>query len=325
MGTVLINRKARSRFSLIALIHVMIVVMMNTVGFLISYFLSKFSLWDHEYLVSILSLAPIYLTGFPLALFFFGMMDSDKLPERKIPLGRLVQIFLICLPVMIGGSIIGNFLSVFLSNGVSSNPVEEAVTDMSWIDALSVVVIGPVVEEVLCRKMIIDHSVRYGEKTALLFSALCFGLLHRNLYQFFYAFGLGLIFGYVYLRSGRLRYTIALHIFFNFMGGIIAPAVLRLLDYDALMEAKRAGDTAAMAELLSANSLGTGIAYGYMMAMGIGVLAGIAFLILRRKDIRFYRLPEELPRGTVICTAYLNVGMVMLTGICAVLMTLELI
>ena len=52
---------------------------------------------------------------------------------------------------------------------------------------------------------------RYGEKTAIVFSALAFALFHMNLFQFFYAFGLGLIFGYVYTRTSRLRYSVLMH------------------------------------------------------------------------------------------------------------------
>ena len=54
-------------------------------------------------------------------------------------------------------------------------------------------------------------------------SAVCFGLLHQNFFQFFYALGLGLLMGYLYVRTGKLRYTILLHAIINFMGGVIAP------------------------------------------------------------------------------------------------------
>ena len=63
------------------------------------------------------------------------------------------------------------------------------------------VIVGPIFEEWLFRKQLIDHTRKYGEKTAILLSGLAFGLFHMNLFQFFYAFLLGLMFGYVYTRT----------------------------------------------------------------------------------------------------------------------------
>ena len=50
-----------------------------------------------------------------------------------------------------------------------------------------------------------------------------FGLFHLNLFQFFYAFGLGLMFGYVYMRTSQLRYSIVMHMIINFNGSVLAP------------------------------------------------------------------------------------------------------
>ena len=45
----------------------------------------------------------------------------------------------------------------------------------------------------------------------MLFSGLMFGLFHGNLNQFVYAFVLGLCFGFIYVKTGNIRYTIGLH------------------------------------------------------------------------------------------------------------------
>ena len=70
-----------------------------------------------------------------------------------------------------------------------------------------------ILEEFIFRKMVIDRIWQYGEKIAVVTSALIFALFHINLFQFFYALGIGLIFAYVYLRTGKLRYTIIMHAF----------------------------------------------------------------------------------------------------------------
>jgi len=57
-------------------------------------------------------------------------------------------------------------------------------------------------EEFVFRRCVINHLKPYGEKAALITSAFLFALFHGSINQIFYAFGLGLVFGYLYL-SGK--------------------------------------------------------------------------------------------------------------------------
>lgn len=106
------------------------------------------------------------------------------------------------------------------------------------------VIVGPIFEEWLFRKQLIDHTRKYGEKTAILLSGLAFGLFHMNLFQFFYAFLLGLMFGYVYTRTSKLRYSTAMHMIINFNGGVLAPWVLTRVDLDSWRRCPRPRKTA---------------------------------------------------------------------------------
>ena len=123
--------------------------------------------------------------------------------------------FVICLAAMY----IGNFIGLGLMNlaqfifGVQTvNPVEEMVHNMDMGSLfLTTVVMAPIGEEILYRRILLNRVRQYGDKTAILASGLVFGLSHGNFYQFFYAFALGAIFAYIYLRTGKVRYTIILH------------------------------------------------------------------------------------------------------------------
>ena len=80
----------------------------------------------------------------------------------------------------------------------------------------------------LGRKRVSDQAAAEQQRKAdIVFSALMFGLFHMNLYQFFYAFLLGLVFGYVYLRTRRLRYTVFMHMSINAIGGVTITALFR--------------------------------------------------------------------------------------------------
>ena len=66
----------------------------------------------------------------------------------------------------------------------------------------------------------------YGDKIAIITTALLFGLFHENFSQFFYAVGLGVVFAYVTLKTGTIKYSIGLHIMINMMGSVIGTKVL---------------------------------------------------------------------------------------------------
>ena len=182
------------------------------------------------------------------------------------------------------------------------------------------VICAPILEEWMFRKQLISRLRRYGEKTAILFSALAFALFHMNLYQALYAFMLGLMFGYVYTRTSRLRYSVAMHMLFNFNGGVIAPWVASRMDAKTLsmMSSNGAGAGAQVAGVVLIVML-----YGLCM-LGL-IIAGVILLVREAKHLEFYTAPEELPRGTRAGTALGNSGMVAFIILTVALTALTLI
>ena len=174
-------------------------------------------------------------------------------------------------------------------------------------------ILGPLFEEWIFRKELISRTRKYGEKTAIVFSALFFGLVHMNLFQFFYAFALGLVFGYVYVRTSKLRYSVVMHMFVNFMGGVAAPWVMTNIDIDSLMNVLTSaenGDGTAMMQWMGQNATGMMI-FGIYMLLYCGlIIAGVVLLIRERKNLVFYTAPEELPRDVRMSTSILNVGVI---------------
>lgn len=78
-------------------------------------------------------------------------------------------------------------------------------------------VLPGLVEELVFRGWILGSLAPFGERRALLLSALIFGLIHGNLTQVPFAFVLGLLFGYIFLRTGRLWPGMMLHFLNNAM------------------------------------------------------------------------------------------------------------
>lgn len=94
----------------------------------------------------------------------------------------------------------------------SSNPMEAQITSLPfWLNFLIAGVSAPLFEELIFRKLLLDRLRPMGDRAAIWISGVAFGLFHMNLYQFFYATLLGMIFAGIALKTGKLYHTILLH------------------------------------------------------------------------------------------------------------------
>ena len=271
---------------------------------------------------------PLYLIAMPIAVMLMG--KSTVIETRKFDMkpGLFFKLLLMCLPMMWVGSVFGSMLSMALSNGEATDRVADLAMQTNIWNVVFLVIVGPIFEEWLFRKQLIDRTRKYGEKTAILLSGLAFGLFHMNLFQFFYAFLLGLMFGYVYTRTSKLRYSTAMHMIINFNGGVLAPWMLTRVDLDQLekvSEAAENGNAAAMEQWASQNVEGLAIMLVYFVLYGAVILAGFVLLIRNFKKFEFYTAPEELPRGTRAKTVCGNVGMIMFIMVTCMLMAVNLL
>lgn len=181
-------------------------------------------------LVTLISEIGMYGCGFPVFYLIIRTMPAWKKSEtERLPFGFLLRLLVVCFGLMYIGNLMGNFINVMLESarGESiANPVAELLTGLNlWLMFASVVVVAPVMEELIFRKLLIDRIIPYGQKTAILVSGIAFGLFHGNFQQFFYACGLGMVFAYIYSSTGRIYYTILFHMAVNFFCGMM-PALL---------------------------------------------------------------------------------------------------
>ena len=271
---------------------------------------------------------PLYLIAMPIAVMLMGKSTVIEIRKFDMKPGLFFKLLLMCLPMMWAGSVFGSMLSMVLSNGEATDRVADLAMQTNIWNVVFLVIVGPIFEEWLFRKQLIDHTRKYGEKTAILLSGLAFGLFHMNLFQFFYAFLLGLMFGYVYTRTSKLRYSTAMHMIINFNGGVLAPWVLTRVDLDQLekvSEAAENGNAAAMEQWASQNVEGLAIMLVYFVLYGAVILAGFVLLIRNFKRFEFYTAPEELPRGTRVKTVCGNVGMIMFIMVTCMLTAVNLL
>ncbi len=257
--------------------------------------------------------APLYLIAFPLGLLLMRRVPAAPRKTRPMRPGRFLTAAAVSIFAMYAGNLVGTLLLALIQFAVGTsaqNPLlTYAMDDNLLLRALVMAVAAPLVEEYVFRKQLIDRMSPYGEKLAVVTSALVFGLFHGNLSQFIYATALGLIFGYVYLKTGRLRYTAALHMLVNFMGSVIAPAVLEMADLEAIANMETM-DTTALASLLPFLL--------FVLAVLVLSVTGLVLFCVNVRCVTFDPAPKELPRGRRLRSAFLNPGMIVFTLLCIV-------
>lgn len=83
---------------------------------------------------------------------------------------------------------------------------------------VSLCVIAPVFEEIIYRGIILEQlSKRYSMGTSIIVSGLIFGLIHLNPHQSVNTFFIGIILGFIYLKTNSLLLCIFWHFANNFL------------------------------------------------------------------------------------------------------------
>jgi membrane protease YdiL (CAAX protease family) len=134
----------------------------------------------------------------------------------------------------------------------------------------SLVVIAPVAEEFWVRGIVYGALKPYGTGTAIVISAILFGLLHGSVYMLFYTTAIGLALGYVRYATDSLFAVTIIHALVN----SVAAGMFTL---------------SSLAEMLEwENKLLNSVYVVYVVAMVVLVFAGVAAFAARIPAIRRY-------------------------------------
>lgn len=256
---------------------------------------------------------PMYIIAVPIMILLIKRVPVvQKIEPRKISVKALLGYFLIAYAGMYLSNIIGNMLAsmiaVFKQGQVQNSIVQIAGNNEIWMNILVMVICAPIFEELLFRKLIIDRTVQYGEKLAIILSALMFGFYHGNIYQFCYAFVLGCVFGYVYTKTGNVKYTIILHMMINFLGSIASVLVMKASGLTDLLNGSIT-DSAEMTSYLMAHLSGLAIFGLYFLVIMALVIGGIVVMAVNAKKMTFLPATTPIGKGQTFKVVVCNVGM----------------
>ncbi len=262
-----------------------------------------------------ISVLPMDLIGMPVLILLVRTVPKETVERHSIKPGSFAVAAIMCLAIVYITNFAGNLITALigvLKGGAVQNQILNATQSASmWTIMLYMVICAPVIEEFVFRKLIVDRTVRYGQGAAVVMSGFMFGIFHGNLNQFVYAFTLGMFLAFLYVKTGNIKITIALHMMINFVGGFVSSWLIKMLDMDAYMQAATSGDMASLMEYVQANLAGI-MAYTVFLLFVFGMMiAGGVLLIVNLVKRRFVleRGSVVIPKGKRFRTMIGNVGM----------------
>lgn len=233
-------KQGRKRFSEIGLMFFLgtLIVYAVQIGFL-ALFSAIMPEWTQNSTARLMTvMLPMYVIALPLMILLIRRIpvaESRPVEPRRIGAGQLALAFFMCYAILYISNLTGSFITFFIGilKGSSVNNVVFDVTDSVslWFNALVMVIVAPVFEEYIFRKLLVDRLVQFGEGAAVLTSALMFGLFHGNLNQFIYAFTLGLFLAFIYVKTRNIKYTVVLHMLVNLLGGVVSTWIMRSVGF----------------------------------------------------------------------------------------------
>ncbi len=188
-----------------------------------------------HYIVWGLQVLCMYILAFPV---FHSLTRHlprwEKADKENLSLGQFIGIFFATQGIMLAGSIVANIVNQFITEYfgivVEDTTSELIMNSPLWMVILVVVVIGPIFEELIFRKIYIDTIGKYNGRLAIFISGASFALFHGNITQAIYTFGAGLLLAWVYTKTKRIIYPILIHMLLNFFGSIPSMLIMDSID-----------------------------------------------------------------------------------------------
>lgn len=289
------EKKAVSRLGLrLALMVAVMLLAAVAVNFVVLLLCPEFT--ESDYYQIVLNLIVQYCIAYPLAVVLICRTPKSCIREASLSFSQGVRLFLICWFLMLAGSWLGVGTETLLNQCFGIEAVDYLQEALNGVDLFSTillaVILAPIFEEMIFRKLLLDRLVKYGELPAVAASALLFGLYHGNFAQFYYAAFIGLVFAYIYVKTGRIRYSIILHMLLNFNGVALEPLCL--------------------------NNPENALAAVYMLLELAMIIAGGVLLVKSRKKVRFAPSPYNISASEGAAVIWLNRGMMVAVALLAV-------
>lgn len=182
-----------------------------------------------------------YLVAVVIGLAGLPLWQKGKLPFREIfrkgkPMkaGSLFRIGSLFISLQLVYYVLSAlWAGLWKGLGMEYVPVTSVNLD-SWPVLLYVALAAPLSEELLFRGVILQSLRPYGRQFAIVASSLLFAFFHGDLIQGIFAFGMGVVLGYV-TAEYHILWAALLHFFNNFVLAYLLPRIGRWLGVGELL------------------------------------------------------------------------------------------
>ena len=319
--------EARRLFSRIGLAYAVLTLTLQAVAIAAQYLLlflapAVLSYWWINW---IFSLVPLYGVALPVMWLIlkkipaaphnqdYAVNRAAILEKPAFHLGHWMILLIIAFGCMTAGGLVGNIIMSILSAVMDydyANALSEMVDSSPvWMTFFATCICAPLGEELLFRKLLIDRTRKFGDLPSILLSGILFGLFHGNFFQFFYAALVGMLLAYIYTRTGKYWWCVAMHAVINFIGSIVMPALAKLLPED----------------LVSFTSPLQPLVYLFIVMWQYGMLiAGIVLFCVLFSKRKLSRGSEPLYRENAASVMVGNIGMILCLVVMALVMAINL-
>lgn len=308
-----ILKQTKHHFSKLGLMYFLGTLLIYAVQLLAGFIAQKAApgLMDNYNFYMLAVMLPMYAVSMPLMGLLIKNVPAEQLEKHKMSVGQWLIAFLMCYALMYLSNIIGQSITMLIG-AIKGTPVNNAILDVAsslspWATIIIMVILAPIAEELIFRKLLIDRCAKYGEGTAVMLSGLMFGLFHGNLNQFAYAFTLGVFFGFLYVKTGKIIYTILMHMLINFLGSVVSMLLLNNSGYSEVIAAME--DPSSMNTVMMEHLPQLLIFFCYAIALFGIVITGIVLLIVKSKRFTLYPGDIVIPKGKRFTVILLNIGM----------------
>lgn len=248
-------------------------------------------------------------------------LPVTKIEKRPMKVGQLLLLIMMMYGLTQVGSLMGMPIHLALTTiGSLTADSEDAAAELSnnlvfssgtVIRIISIGILPAIFEELLFRKFLIDRTIRHGEFISCALSGIMFGLWHGNFQQFFFAFFIGVLFAFVYIRTGNIIYTMIMHASMNLVTSTVTVEL-----FNALMK--------SMGIDMATGNINTNIDDSViiksvlpmllLLLLWIGLLVsfqivGFIMLIVKRKKFKLAVMPGEPARKSILRTMTHSVEM----------------
>lgn len=133
--------------------------------------------------------------------------------------GTVAKLVTLCIGLQTAAAVLTQFITMILDNfGLTGRTIDLSATTSFGANVFMffyACLLGPVLEELLYRGVLLQSMRKYNERFAIFLSAVIFGLMHENYQQFILGFLLGIPLAVVTVKYNSLVPSIITHIIVN--------------------------------------------------------------------------------------------------------------